>query len=303
MIFQNSYSQRIDEMLLGSMVESPRTSRRTGKAARGLVKVGLGVFKVPVIGAAGSQSPLDPGQIFQIPNPGAAADVSAIKTSFTSTTGIQTFTGTALNGTVGGREMQPPRQVTLVLSNNANWLATTAVLTGINHLGQRVTENLSIPANGNVTLTTTGRYVSVISLVIPVQGGTGGTATVGIAALATLSITDFMGIAIRKPVKTTLSFTNIYGYPGQTSNAVEASYVDGEMVEVLQEGGIIVYSETAMTERDPVYVRITSGAGGALLGAFRNDADTASAVLIPGARVRRNCGAGGPCWIYLAPGF
>jgi hypothetical protein len=291
-IFQTSYSQRPSEAVPGQVDGAYKATGRSSRAARGEIKAGYGVFRPAVIGNAGVNGMLDPGQCYHIANPGVGADVDAIITAITSSTSVQSFSGTALNGVVGGTTMQPPRNVTLVLSNSADWDATNATLIGVNHLGQSVTETIAIPNGGNTTVTSTNRFMSVTSLSIPAQSGTGGTATVGISALASLTLDDFLGVAIRKPIKSTVTASGIYGYPGITSTLTEASYVDGEVVPVLEEGLIWVYTEEAVLDRDPVYVRVAAGAGGSVLGAFRNDADSASCVIVTGARFRRNADAG-----------
>jgi hypothetical protein len=115
----------------------------------------------------------------------ALADVDAIVATGATTTGIQTLTGATLDGVVGYRTMAAARRITLVLSSHADWDATTAVLTGKDIDGNTITESLAIPNGGAVTLTSTKRYRSVTSLVIPAQSGTGGTFTVGVSAPVT----------------------------------------------------------------------------------------------------------------------
>lgn len=298
MIIQSSYSQAPGVALPGQLVDAMSPTRRGGRAARGLIKAGYMQFKPAVLGNAGASGMLDPGQCFHIPNPGAGADVDAIKTSFTSTATIQTFTSAHFDGVVGATEMQPARKITLVLSNHTDWDATTAVLTGVNHLGQSVSENLSIPDGGNTTLTSTNSYRSVTSLVIPAQTDVNGTATVGIAALDSLGLIDMVGVSIRKEAKTSVSSNGLYGYPGVTSSLVEANYVDGEPVSLLNEGGIWVFTEEAVSDRDPVYARVAAGAGGSMLGAFRNDAEGGNCVLVPDARFCRDAAAG-VAWAYF----
>jgi hypothetical protein len=267
-----------------------------GKVARGRIKAGYGVFAVPTVGTAGT-SMLDPGEVFQIADPGIDADVDAIITAITSSVGVQTFSGATLNGVVGALEMQPARLVTLVLSNHADWDATNATLIGVDHNGLTATETLAIPNGGNATVTSTTRFMSVTSLAIPAQSGVGGTATVGVAALtATMTITAFRGVAIRQPIKTTIASGGLYGFPGITSTTVTADYVDAETVPCMTAGGIWVYGEEALTEGDPVYVRVAAGTATAL-GGFRNDADTATCVLIPGAKVERDSTGAGPALV------
>ncbi len=290
-VFQTNYSQRPSEAVPGMLSDAFRAVSRSQRVARGLIKAGYGLF-MPALGQAGLANAQNPGEAFHIPTPSAAADVAAIKTTFASVVAPTTYSGTALNGTVGGREMRPPRRVTIVLSNNANWSAGNITFTGINHLGQLVSETLALPSSGNTTLTPVGSYMQVISVAFPAAGGTGGSATMGVAALASLTLADFLGVAIRKPTKTTLTAAGIYGYPGYTAETQEASYVDGEVISVLETGNIWVFTEQACVDRGDVYVRVTAGSGGSVIGAFRNDADSASAVLVTGAKFRRNCAAG-----------
>lgn len=294
-VFQTSYSQRPSEAIIGQFAEaySPRTV--TGKAARGLIKAGYGVFRAPSVGTSGSEM-LDPGEVFQIPNPGVAVDVDAILASGgASSTSIQVISGAALNGVVGGAEMQPARIITFAFSASTDWDPTNGTLVGIDHNGRVVTETIAISTSGSPS--STARFRSVTSFTIPVQTGAGGTFTMGIAAMAALTIDDFVGVAVRKPIKTTIATAGLYGYPGITSTLVTADYVDSEMVSVLDGGAIWGYVEEAVVEGDPVYVRIASGSGGSQLGAFRNDADTATAVLVVGARFKRNAAALGPAKI------
>lgn len=297
MTVQTSYSQSPEVALLGQFAEAMGPQVVRARVARGLVKAGYGVFKsLGSLGGAGTRL-TDGGEVYHIPNPAPAADVDAIVTSFTTSTGVQTLNDSAeMAGVVGLSEMQPPRNITFVLSNHADWDATTAVLTGVNYLGQTVSENISIPNGGNATVTSTGLFKSVTSIVVPAQSGTGGTMTVGIAAITAPVIGEFKGVAVRQPIKTTIATGGLYGYPGQTSTLVTADYVDSEAVPCLETGAIWVYSEEAISDGDPVYVRVASGAGGSVLGAFRNDADSASCVLVVGARFCRDSSAAGPAW-------
>lgn len=297
-IFQSSYSQRPAEAILGSLVLAPINVDATARAARGRIKAGYGVFRVPTVGNRGT-SFLDGGECFHYADPAITAQTTAIITSITSSASVQNFSGAALNGAVGGAEMQPARKVTLILSSSTDWDATNATLVGVNHLGQTVTETLAIPNNGNATVTSTNFYRSVTSLSIPAQTAGGGTATVGVSAITALTAADFLGVAMRQPIKSSIATGSIYGgLPGITSTTVTADYVDGESVSVLRRGDLWVYTEEALSEGDDVYVRIASGAGGSVLGAFRNDADSASCVQVVGAKVRRDATAG-LAWVHF----
>jgi hypothetical protein len=113
---------------------------------------------------------------------GALAVANAIVATGASSGSSQTITGAALDGTVGWRTMATARHITLTLSADAHWDATTATLNGRDVDGNAISESLSIPNNGGVTLTSTKRFRTVTSLVIPAQSGTNGTFTVGVAA-------------------------------------------------------------------------------------------------------------------------
>jgi hypothetical protein len=113
---------------------------------------------------------------------GALAVANAIVATGASSGSSQTITGAALDGTVGWRTMATARHITLTLSADAHWDATTATLTGRDVDGNTISESLSIPNNGGVTLTSLKRFRTVTSLVIPAQSGTNGTFTVGVAA-------------------------------------------------------------------------------------------------------------------------
>ena len=111
--------------------------------------------------------------------------VNAIVATLASTTGIQTLTGATLDGATGDDVMSVPRFITFIFDASADWDATTAVLTGIDGNGVVQTENIAIPNGGATTVTSTGKYLRVTSIVIPAQSGTGGTATVGVRAPVT----------------------------------------------------------------------------------------------------------------------
>ncbi len=291
---QNSYGFEQFRMVPGSFMEAFGHRQVSNKIARGLLAAGRMAFKVPTVGGAGSRNSIDPGEAFQYVVGGTAASTTAVLASGgASSLALQNIT--SFNGSLGAGPYQPARAITLTLNNNANWDATTAVLTGVNHLGVTVSENLSIPDSGNTTLTTTNLYRSITRLTIPAQSGTGGTFTMGVAALAggALTLADCFGVVVRQIGKTVINTSNMYGFPGQTGPAtLNFDYADGETVPCLFDGAMAVVTETAVSDRDPVYVRIASGAGGSLLGSFRNDADTASAILVTGARFVRDASAG-----------
>lgn len=301
-IVQDSYSQRYAEMKLGQLMNTlgPSNGARTQRIARGLVKAGYGCFKVQGYGTH-AVYPTQIGQCYHLPNPDGAVDVDAFLTA--TATSASPVTHTSFNGVVGTSDLQPARRLTFTLSSHADFNAVVAVVTYLDQSGRQVSENVNLPDAGNATVTTTGWVSKLISVAIPAQGGTGGSYTIGIAALAALALNDYVGVAIRLRGKHTLASSDLYReVGGLTSNLVTADYRDNETVRLLETGDIAVFTEEIVADRDPVFVRIAAGAGGSVLGAFRNDADTASCVQVPGARFVRDAAAG-VAWASFKSGW
>lgn len=73
---------------------------------------------------------------------------------------------------------------------------------------------------------------------------------------------------------------------------------DGAAVPLVNRGRVYVISESAVSENGAVYCRYASGSGGTQLGAYRGDADTSTAALVPRARFgRATTGANQLTWI------
>jgi hypothetical protein len=68
------------------------------------------------------------------------------------------------------------------------------------------------------------------------------------------------------------------------SNDDNEKYEDEDTMPVLRHGRVWVRSESAFTAGAAAFVRFSAGAGGTQLGAFRTDADTATAVAVAGLR-------------------
>lgn len=118
----------------------------------------------------------------------ALADVDAIlATGGASSASPQTLSGASLDGVLGYRALSPSRRITLVLSNHADWDATTATITGKDAGGNTITEDFAIPNGGGATVNGSKLFARVTSIAIPAQSGTGGTFTVGVRAPMTAS--------------------------------------------------------------------------------------------------------------------
>lgn len=296
LIVQTEYSQTIGEAMAGQIASAVGVKRSRPGIARGLVKAGYGLFRAPVGNVANLSTDVGgAGLVYHQPDPAPAADVDAITATCTSATGA--FLAASADGVVGDALMVPARKLTFTFDASTDWDATTGVVVYQNDAGRLVSENIAIATS--TAATTTGYASKFISFTKPAQTGSGGNVTIGVAVMDTLVLKDFLGVAIRQPYKTMLNPSNLYGYPGQLTLSVTANYTDGESVPVLEGGDIWVYSEEAVADRDPVYVRVASGAGGSVLGAFRNDADTASCVLVTGARFCRTSTGAGPAWARI----
>lgn len=211
-----------------------------------------------------------------------AADPDSIKTNIASS-GSQQVLGTGdFNGAIGAGKILPAAKVTLTLSNHANWLATTAVLTGLDENGLPVSENLSIPANGNTTLTSTRYYSRVTGLTIPAQGGTSGTATLGTAASITLDGGDVLGVSLREH--------HARVTPSESDNEL---WDDGVEMPVLRHGRVYVRMENAFRAMECPMVRVVAGVG-EQRGSFRGLGDSDAGDCVPFRRARcLNSGSAG----------
>jgi len=86
---------------------------------------------------------------------------------------------------------------------------------------------------------------------------------------------SFYGVALRTQNKENLN--NASGTTGP------APYNEGDAVSMLRQGKVLVYVDQDVTSDDPVYMRIVAGAGDSLIGRFRKDADSGSAILVADA--------------------
>lgn len=85
--------------------------------------------------------------------------------------------------------------------------------------------------------------------------------------------------------------------------AGETAYVaENGLANVVKTGALWVKAESAVTKDAAVYFRHVAGAGGAILGSLRDDADTASATLIADAKWGSSAGAGELALLLLNQG-
>lgn len=300
-VLQSSYTQQVFTALPGQYSTAYEPRRVTARISRGLLRAGLMAFKVQGYGGSGSRNSVEPGEAFQIPAQPVAASVNAIGTGVTSATGLKTVGSGVTAGVAAFQTLSPARKLTVTFDSSTDWDPTTAVITYVNNEGKTVSENLAVATS--TTATTTGYAKAFVSLSVPAQTGTGGSATIGYAAMAALAAADFVGVVVRQPMKSMVNPSNLYIGPtsdGITNANTLAHYVDGDTVTLLEEGGIWVYAEEDMSDRDDVFCRVTANGANTLLGAFRNDSDSGNCVQVVGAKVKRDMVSGsGVCQVFF----
>lgn len=283
---QLSYSQNPQEAVVGSLAEGFVAHQAHARFARGMIKSGYGVFR----SSGANVLNFEPGEAFNTPVPGVAVSANAIHTG-ASAASIQTIT--SFNGAFGGVELQPPRQVTITFDASTDWDPTSGSIVYVDLEGTTRTQTLAVATSA--ALTTTFAAKRVVSLTLPAQTGAGGVFTIGVAALAAPTIAEFDGVALRQLFKRTISNGSLYSLPGMLGVTGTADYVDGDSVPVLTTGGVWVYSEAAVQDGSPVYVRVSANGGLTQLGAFAPAAG-AGLVLVPNARFVRNSSGAGAAW-------
>lgn len=76
-------------------------------------------------------------------------------------------------------------------------------------------------------------------------------------------------------------------------------YAINDGVAILTKGKCYVNVEGVVTDGQDLFVRFAAGAGGSQLGAFRADADTATAVALPGLKARQTTTGAGLCLVEI----
>jgi len=260
---QTTYGFAPTTGLPGQVARIKPTRTRTLLALASLIP-GIIVFNTRAAGSTGE------GKTGPMTAPAAAVD-AVIATGGASSGSVQNLT--SFNGTLGGGEYYPPRNLTLTFSSHANWDATTATITGTDENGEAQTESLSIPDGGNATVTGTKLWRTITQISIPAQSGTAGTFTAGVGSL--LGPVDHLveGLVERDPSRASLN------------------YASGDLAAVARDGEFYVTSETAVKEGDPVWVRAILN-GDTVIGAVRATPDGNTCVRLKSARFTSTNSAG-----------
>jgi hypothetical protein len=206
----------------------------------------------------------------------ASADPDGFMTAsvLISTTSDQTFVASQFDGALGtSGVLNPARNVVLVLANDADWDATTAIVTGENTDGDIVTESLAIPNGGSATVTGVQVFSKIRSLFIPAQSGTA-TGTFGTGSvIGEFSGTQCIGI--------------VQINPNHMPSSASAEFAQYDLVTIIKKGAVRVEVEAAVTDGGAVYVRQHAD-GSEVVGAIRGDADGTDAIAVEGMRFRGN---------------
>lgn len=196
-----------------------------------------------------------------------AADPDAYATAsvLISSASPQTVAAASFDGATGAVQMRQARNVTLTLSNSADWDATTAIVYGLDEDGAPTSESLTIPNGGNATVSGLKLFRSVSSVYIPAQSGTGGTATLGFGSILGPIDGSAAGVV-----------------PFETSRS-SLTFASGEVCPVVRVARVWVTTEEAVVEGRDVYVRMVA-TGDELVGAFRATPDANDCALLRSAR-------------------
>lgn len=155
----------------------------------------------------------------------ATADVDAIKTSFATSSSVQSLSGAALDGVNGAVEMVPPRNPTITSSSHANVTAVAVVFTGRvrNAAGELVARTVTVnTTNGGGATDAGAEALSFVdSVSIPAMGGASGSLQLGFGVSIGLAAKIKSRAGLIRPLRevaigavvTTGTFTNPSGAP------------------------------------------------------------------------------------------
>jgi len=193
----------------------------------------------------------------------AAADVDAIIATIGSTAGEQTLSGDDLDGIIGADRIFPPRNLTITFNSHGDWDATTGIVRGLDEAGRPQEEDIAIPNGGNAVVTLKKFFSAVLSLYIPAQTGTNGTATLGTGtSLGPLTALDVAGV-VRYLAR-------------QQVASADAEFEAGDVLNLITEGLVALEVEAAVSGGEQVFVRLVA-AGDEVVGTYLGSRDGTAA--------------------------
>jgi hypothetical protein len=126
-----------------------------------------------------NDAPID---IFEALAP-AAAGTATIKTAIASQLAIASYSGAALNGTIGAGAISPPRNITVTTAGTTPADApATATITGTDANGAALTETITVSQTA-ATAAGVKCFATVTKIDLPVGDGTGATLAFGTGAI------------------------------------------------------------------------------------------------------------------------
>jgi hypothetical protein len=132
-----------------------------------------------------------------------AADVDSIKTSIATSTSVQTYSGAALNGVVGGTAFLQPRAFTATITGLVGAFVDGSTITvmGKDVLGRTSTQTLTISTATIPTTFSTGyAFTQITQIVVAAQAGVTGAFEFGLGAYAGRGslVTNFTPIGFKR---------------------------------------------------------------------------------------------------------
>jgi hypothetical protein len=125
-------------------------------------------------------------------------DADGVKTSFATTTAVQTFTAGSLNGAaITSGVLDLPRSLTVALSNTTGAFTTDPIVITGKRGGATVTASFTpADANGNATLARPQAFDSISEVVVPAQVLTTATMLIGVQDICAPAGTTFVGVEL-----------------------------------------------------------------------------------------------------------
>jgi hypothetical protein len=240
------------------------------------------------IGLPGQIADLANSQVLTYANNSKKLDLVEITAADTTTT--VTINGTAFTVTTDGSDTKAELAAAVVALINAGSEPVTTYYTA-------AAESFQVESDTPGTTTT---VVGTANCTVTAQIGNAAAIGFGyfvcqdaqdvnkarspIAAADITDAGDALGITVHtQAVAQNLTSTGSSGSDG---------YALGEAMSVMRKGRIYVQVEDAVVAGNAVYVRYVAGTG-ETLGAFRSDADTSDAAILPGAKYRTSAAASG----------
>jgi len=117
-----------------------------------------------------------------------AASTTAIKTAAATVAAATTYSGAALNGSVGAGLMSPPRQIVITTAGVTPADApANATITGVDVLGKTISETVNV-AQTAAAATSTKCFAKVTSITLPAADGVNATLAFGTGTALGLSL-------------------------------------------------------------------------------------------------------------------